>query len=360
MKLNKKLLTAALAGALIVTAVPAGTFAEEAKPNTDTRLYKNQKQAAEELDRLANKINDLSKRRAQIVTREWKMNATSEGLIEKLQREEAAAKKAYEVAKANYEAATKAWEAAKDAQEKARLAKIAAEDAADAKLGEYNKLLQKAKDARKAAEVEAYRQYDTTIANMQRKFETATTKVDAAKNAVKAAQQAYDTAVAAQKDDKGDIGKANDGHITELRLVLEKAQAELDAAKNAAISASNERADVRKSAEKTRDAALQQAADNYKAEKQRLDFIYKLNDNYGELAAELTKLERAKINATNAYNAAIENTKVAHDAYIAARDNFDAKAKAYAHANQKAYKITEELKNIEKQLKQAYVDINVY
>lgn len=28
MKLNKKLLTAALAGALIVTAVPAGTFAD--------------------------------------------------------------------------------------------------------------------------------------------------------------------------------------------------------------------------------------------------------------------------------------------------------------------------------------------
>ncbi|MDU5223664.1 MAG: adhesion factor FAF [Finegoldia magna] len=359
MKLNKKLLTAALAGALIVTAVPAGTFAEEAKPNTDTRLYKNKEQAAKELDRLAKRIKELSDRRAEIVTRAWKMNATSEGLIEKLQREEAAAKKAYEAAKANYEAATKAWEDAKDAQEKARLAKIAAEDAADAKLGEYHKLLQKAKDARKAAEEEAYRQYDTTIANMQRKFETATTRVDAAKNAVKAAQEAYDTAIATQKDEKGEIGKANDGHITELRLVLEKAQAELDAAKNAAISASNERADVSKSAEKTRDAALKQAADNYTAEKQRLDFIYKLNDNYGESAAELTKLERAKINAINAYNAAIENTKAAHDAYIAARDNFDAKAKAYAHANQKAYKITEELKNIEKQLKEAYVDINV-
>ena len=359
MKLNKKLLTAALAGALIVTAVPASTFAEEAKPNTDTRLYKNKEQAAKELDRLAKRIKELSDRRAEIVTRAWKMNATSEGLIEKLQREEAAAKKAYEVAKANYEAATKAWEGAKDAQEKARLAKIAAEDAADAKLGEYHKLLQKAKDARAAAEEEAYRQYDTTIANMQRKFETATTRVDAAKNAVKAAQEAYDTAIATQKDEKGEIGKANDGHITELRLVLEKAQAELDAAKNAAISASNERADVSKSAKKTRDAALKQAADNYTAEKQRLDFIYKLNDNYGKSAAELTKLERAKINAINAYNAAIENTKAAHNAYIAARDNFDAKAKAYANANQKAYKITEELKNIEKQLKEAYVDINV-
>lgn len=361
MKLNKKLLTAALAGALVVTAVPAGTFAEEAKPNTDTRLYENKEQATKELKRLANKINDLSKRRAEIVTREWKKNATSEGLIEKLQREEAAAKKAYEKAKAKYEAATKAWEDAKDAQEKARLAKIAAEDAADAKLGEYNKLLQKAKDAKKAAEKEANRQYDTTIANMQRKFETATTRVDAAKNAVKAAQEAYDTAIAAQKNEEGkiEIDKANDGHITELRLVLEKAQAELDAAKHAAISASNERADVSKSAEKTRDAALKQAADNYRAEKQRLDFIYKLNDNYGESAAELTKLERAKINATNAYNEAIANTEAAHNDYIAARDNFDAKAKAYANANQKAYKITEELKNIEKQLKEAYVDINV-
>ena len=359
MKLNKKLLTAALAGALIVTAVPAGTFAEEAKTNTDTRLYLNKKQAAEELDRLANKINDLSKRRAEIVTREWKLGETSEGLIEKLQREETAAKKAYEAAKANYEAATKAWEAAKDAQEKARLAKIAAEDAADAKLGEYHKLLQKAKDARKAAEEEAYRQYDTTIANMQRKFETATTKVDAANNAVKAAQQAYDTAIEKQKTEKGEIGKANDGHITELRLVLEKAKANLDAAKNEAISASNERADVSKSAEKTRDTALEKAANDYKAEKQRLDSIYKLNDNYGELAAELTKLERAKINAINAYNQSIADTKAAHNNYIAARDDFDIKAKIYADANQKAYKITEELKNIEKQLKQAYVDINV-
>lgn len=86
MKLNKKLLTAALAGALIVTAVPASTFAEEAKPNTDTRLYKNKEQATKELNRLAKRIKELSKRRAEIVTKAWKMNATSEGLIEKLQR----------------------------------------------------------------------------------------------------------------------------------------------------------------------------------------------------------------------------------------------------------------------------------
>ncbi|WP_242428121.1 hypothetical protein [Finegoldia magna] len=157
MKLNKKLLTAALAGALVVTAVPAGTFAEKnSKENSYTEeLNLTKQQAAARMDQLAKKIAELSARRAAIVTQEWKAGETSEGLIEKLQKEEAAAKKAYEAAKANFEAAAKAWEQAKDAQEKARLAKRKALDAYDAKVGEYNKLVKEAEAARDAAKKEA-------------------------------------------------------------------------------------------------------------------------------------------------------------------------------------------------------------
>ena len=46
MKLNKKLLTAALAGALVVTAVPAGTFAEKTTVNTNPNHYLTAEQAA--------------------------------------------------------------------------------------------------------------------------------------------------------------------------------------------------------------------------------------------------------------------------------------------------------------------------
>ena len=111
MKLNKKLLTAALAGALVVTAVPAGTFAEKngAENSYTEELNLTKEQAAARMDVLAKKIAELSARRAAIVTQEWEAGQTSEGLIEKLQKEEAAAKKAYEAAKANFEAAAKAW-----------------------------------------------------------------------------------------------------------------------------------------------------------------------------------------------------------------------------------------------------------
>ncbi len=50
MKLNKKLLTAALAGALIVTAVPASTFAYNKAENSYTQyLGLSKKEAAEQL-----------------------------------------------------------------------------------------------------------------------------------------------------------------------------------------------------------------------------------------------------------------------------------------------------------------------
>ncbi|MDU6598095.1 adhesion factor FAF [Finegoldia magna] len=348
MKLNKKLLTAALAGALIVTAVPAGTFAKEAEVNTNTNKYLTAEQAAAKVKKLSEEINDLSARRKSIVAQAYKIGETAEGTIEVLQRKEMAAKAEYESAKAAFEGAKKAWEAAKDNEEKARLAEIAAKDALAAKKGDYGKLLQAAKDARKAAEEAADRQYDTTIAGLQRKFETAQTVADEAKIEYNKAVKAYDTAVAE---------KQNEEQLTRLRKEKENKKAKLDEANNALEAASNERADVSKSAKETRDKAYEEAANNYTAEKQRLDYIYKLNGNYGDKVAELTKLERARINATNAYEDAKAATKAAHEAYISARDNYDAKSKAYAEANQKTYKVTEELKSIEKQLKEKFVAI---
>ena len=349
MKLNKKLLTAALAGALIVTAVPAGTFAEKSNVNTNVNKYLTPEAAAKRVNDLSKEINDLSARRNAIVAQAYKKDATAEGTIERLQRLEMAAKAEYESAKAAYEGATKAWEAAKDNEEKARLAKIAAEDAAEGKLGEYNKLAKAAEEARDAAIVKAEREQETTNKNAERKYETARTNKDAAKIARNKLQTSYNTAVA-----EG----AEAGHISQLRKDLEKAELALKKAESDELSALAQVAEVRKAAEETKNNAVNQAKNDYKAEMQRLDFIYKLNGNYGDKVAELTKIERAKINAQNAYADAQEATKAAYNAYLAAEKTFDAKSKAYAEANQKTYKVTEDLKSIEKQLKEKFVAIN--
>ena len=353
MKLNKKLLTAALAGALIVTAVPAGTFAEKnsAENSYTEELNLTKEQAAARLDELAKEIAELSKRRAAIVTQEWASGQTSEGLIEKLQAQEAAAKAKYEKAKANYEAATKAWEAAKDAEEKARLAKIAQKDKYDAKVGEYYKQLKEAEATRDAAKKQAQREYDTTIANMQRKFESASAAADKALIELHAAEKALEEAEA-QKP-------ADEAHITEARKAVENAKLELAKANNAAEKASNERTDVKKAAKATLEQAEKQADTLYQAKKQELDKKYILNDNYGDAAAELTKIERETKKVNKAYDDAKANTKAAYESYLAARDAYDKASKEYAVANQKAYKVTEELKSIEKKLKEKYVRINI-
>lgn len=356
MKLNKKLLTAALAGALIVTAVPAGTFAEKnsAEDSYAEELNLTKEQAAARMDELAKQIAELSKKRAEIVTKAWeegKGTKDTEGLIEQLQKDEAAAKAKYEAAKANYEAATKAWEAAKDAEEKARLAKIAANDKYDAKVGEYKKKLKEAEATRDAAKKQAQREFDTTIANMQREFETASAAADKALIELHAAEKALEEAKA-QKP-------ADEGHITEARKAVENAKLELAKANNAAEKASNERADVKKAAEATLEKAEKQADTLYQAKKQELDKKYILNDKYGDAAAELTLIERETEKVNKAYEDAKANTKAAYEAYLAARDAYDAASKEYAVANQKAYKITEELKSIEKKLKEKYVRLNI-
>ena len=303
------------------------------------------------MDELAKEIAELSKRRAAIVTQEWASGQTSEGLIEKLQAQEAAAKAKYEKAKANYEAATKAWEAAKDAEEKARLAKIAQKDKYDAKVGEYYKQLKEAEATRDAAKKQAQREYDTTIANMQRKFESASAAADKALIELHAAEKALEEAEA-QKP-------ADEAHITEARKAVENAKLELAKANNAAEKASNERTDVKKAAKATLEQAEKQADTLYQAKKQELDKKYILNDNYGDAAAELTKIERETKKVNKAYDDAKANTKAAYESYLAARDAYDKASKEYAVANQKAYKVTEELKSIEKKLKEKYVRINI-
>lgn len=115
MKLNKKLLTAALAGALIVTAVPASTFADYNKAeNSYTYLLNlSKEQAAAKIAEFTAIIKEKSARRAQIVAQPFNPDGTSEGIIEKLQQEETAAKRAYDAAKATYEAAEKSINSSK-------------------------------------------------------------------------------------------------------------------------------------------------------------------------------------------------------------------------------------------------------
>lgn len=358
MKLNKKLLTAALAGALIVTAIPAGTFAEKnsAENSYTEELNLTKEQAAKRMDELAKQIAELSARRAAIVTQEWKAGETSEGLIEKLQKEEAAAKAKYEKAKANFEAAAKAWEDAKDAQEKARLAKRKALDAYEAKVGEYKKLVKEAEEARDAAKKEAQRKHDDTIASINRKFEVAQTNVDRAQTELNAAKKALETL---EDDEDANVPEGTQGQIAQAKKAVRDAEARLEQAKNERAKAHDEKIVVQNAAEETLKNAKKQADTLYQAKKQELDKKYILNDNYGDAAAELTKIERAKLKAIKAYDDAKANADAAFKNYLAADKAYDAASKEYAKANQRAYKVTEELKTIEKQLKEKYVRINI-
>lgn len=358
MKLNKKLLTAALAGALIVTAVPAGTFAEKnsAENSYTEELNLTKEQAAARMDELAKQIAELSARRAAIVTQEWKAGETSEGLIEKLQKEEAAAKAKYEKAKANFEAAAKAWEDAKDAQEKARLAKRKALDAYEAKVGQYKKLVKEAEEARDAAKKEAQRKFDDTIASINRKYEVAQTNVDRAQTELNAAKKALETL---EDDEDKNVPEATQGQIAQAQKAVRDAEARLEQAKNERAKAHDEKIVVQNAAEETLKKANKQADTLYQAKKQELDKKYILNDNYGDAAAELTKIERAKLKAIKAYDDAKANADAAFKNYLAADKAYDAASKEYAKANQRAYKVTEELKTIEKKLKEKYVRINI-
>nr|WP_281682397.1 adhesion factor FAF [Finegoldia magna] len=358
MKLNKKLLTAALAGALVVTAVPAGTFAEKnAAENSYTEeLNLTKQQAAARMDQLAKKIAELSARRAQIVTQEWKAGETSEGLIEKLQKEEAAAKKAYEAAKANFEAAAKAWEQAKDAQEKARLAKRKALDAYDAKVGEYNRLVKEAEAARDAAKKEAKEKFEDTIASANRKYEVAQTNLDRAENELAAAKKALETIA---DDEDENVPEGTNAQYDQAKKAVRELQAKVAQLEVERAKANDEKITVKDTAKENLEKANKQADTLFQAKLQELNKKYKLNDNYGDAAAELTLIERAKLKAIKDYDNAKANAEAAFGNYVAANKAYEAASKAYARANQRAYKVTEELKSIEKQLKENYVRINI-
>lgn len=358
MKLNKKLLTAALAGALVVTAVPAGTFADKnsAENSYTEELNLTKKQAAARMDVLAKKIAELSARRAAIVTQEWKAGETSEGLIEKLQKEEAAAKKAYEAAKANFEAAAKAWEDAKDAQEKARLAKRKALDAYDAKVGEYNKLVKEAEAARDAAKKEAKEKFEDTIASANRKLEVAQTNLDRAEKELAAAKQALK---AVADDDDESIPEGTNAQYDQAKKAVTDLEAKVAQLKVERTKANDEKITVKNAAKETLENANKQADTLFQAKLQELNKKYRLNDNYGDAAAELTLIERAKLKAIKDYDNAKANAEAAFRNYLAADKAYEAASKAYATANQRAYRVTEGLKSIEKQLKENYVRINI-
>ncbi len=352
MKLNKKLLTAALAGALIVTAVPASTFADynKAEDSYTYLLNLTKEQAAAKIAEYTAIIKEKSARRAEIVTQPFNPDGTSEGIIEKLQQEETAAKRAYDAAKAAYEAAEKALTAAKDHEEKARLNLIKVNDAFDAKYGEYEALVAKATSAYEAAKEKANREYETVIANSKRKSEDAKVAYDKTVADKEAAQKALDTAIKEGSEK---------GHISELRVILEqKTQAEAKAkldyqAEVAKID------DTVSAAKETQKAAFNTARNAYDAEINRLNKIYKLSDGWNGSAAELTKARREVEKATKEYVAAQAGTVSAQKAYDSALEGYKAAKKAYAAANQRTYKVSEELKTIEKVLKENYTKINV-
>lgn len=352
MKLNKKLLTAALAGALIVTAVPASTFADHNKAEDSYTYLLNlsKEEAAAKIAEYTAIIKEKSARRAEIVAQPFNPDGTSEGLIEILQKEEAKAKKAYDNAKAVYESAEKALTAAKDNEEKARLNLIKVNDAFDAKYGEYQAAVAKATSEYEAAKLKAQREYDTVIANSRRKSEDAKVAYDKTVADKEAADKALEAAVQAG---------AEKGHISELRIIAEeKAQVEAQAklVYKAELAKINDTVDA---AKETQKSAFNTARNAYDAEINRLNKKYNLSDGWNESAAELTKARREIEKATKAYVGAQANTVSAQKAYDSALAKYKSAKKAYAAANQRTYKVSEELKTIEKVLKENYTKINV-
>lgn len=351
MKLNKKLLTAALAGALIVTAVPASTFAYNKAENSYTQyLGLSKKEAAEQIAKLTAKINDLSAKRAKLVTQEFNPAGTPDGLIEKLQKEEAAAKKAYEAAKANFEAAEKGLEAAKGAQEKARLAEIKAVDAYNAKVGEYDALVAKAKGERDAAVEKANREFKTAQQNFLRESQRAKVAYDKAVADREAAEEALETA---KKQQSGDT------RISMLEEELAAKKQVETTAKNKYDAEVAKIDDTLKAAQNSKDSAIATAENILKGKLNQLNKKYKLSEGYNGSAADLTLIQREKDAAVAAHKAAIENTRAAQKAYNDALASYKSAKKKYSVAIEKTYKTTEDFKNIEKDLKENYTIIEI-
>lgn len=350
MKLNKKLLTAALAGALVVTAVPAGTFA--ASTEKEEQNYR----PAEALARLQehlDAIKALNLQREELVSAAFNGQANQyalRGEIERSQAVTAQAKKAKEQADAALEQAIankSAAYAAKDAAFK----KLQAANEAFAKANNNKeKELAAAKAAKTLDEKQAADKYQVTMESINTKYNDEVSKVARAEVKVKGAKTSYEEALKLNEKDSSDV-VAKKNAWEDAKLELAKAQKNLQVAENERDAAVKAAKDLLAQENKV-------AQSNYDAELRRIDKQYNYNGLYGDkLVAELNRLRREQLNAKAAYADSITNYERAVAAEEAAKQAALQATEAYSKASEISLKKVSELKEIEVKLQERYVRV---
>lgn len=350
MKLNKKLLTAALAGALIVTAVPASTFAET---STKEELNLRPEEAMARLQEHLDAIKVLNVQRQELVSAAFNGQANQHDLRGEIERSQAvtaqakAAKEQADAALAQASANKSAAYAAKDAAFK----KLQAANEAFTKANNTKeKELAAAKEAKDLAEKQAADKYQVTMESINTKYNDEVSKVAKAEVKVEGAKTSYEEALKLNEKDSSDV-VAKKNAWEDAKLELAKAQKNLKVAEN------------------DRDAAVKAAKDllaqenkvaqtNYDAEVRRIDKQYNYNGLYGDkLVAELNRLRREQLNAKTAYADSITNYEKAVAAEEAAKEAALKATAAYSKASEISLKKVSELKEIEVKLQERYVRI---
>ncbi|MDU5742764.1 MAG: SpaA isopeptide-forming pilin-related protein [Finegoldia magna] len=351
MKLNKKLLRAALAGALIVTAVPASTFAAD-KGDMPEERYLSMEQFTARLNEHLKTIEAQKEKRKALISQAFDKQKTVEGLqgeIEKAQKETAQAKAKAEAAAKNLANASKAVQDAAKAKIKAAEDLTAATKAFESAKGSKEQEEAKAEADYSAALAKAAEKEKTTKLNISKKYDEAHSKTLELKAKYEGANEAF------KKADQNDKTKLAE---------LEKAAKDAETRYNNAV-AEEEKAGVdlensKKNAEKTRAAEEAKAGEIYKAEIRRIEREYVYNEQLGlENSAKLSQLAAAKINAENANKAAENNYTAAKAAEEKAAKAAEEANKEYAAKSAVSSKAVAELKEIDLKLKETYARIAV-
>lgn len=355
MKLNKKLLTAALAGALIVQAVPATTFAQEPAGQETARKVGLERI----LDRLAKfntEFENLTKQKRDLVSqvyREQKPGETDEEyeaalkgkflvLQEKTDadaKDVAAKQKAYDEAKKAYEKALKDEVTAQKQLEAAQKAFAGKDKAYQDEKDAAKAALEKAKADAVAAEKEVLRTKDHAVNLLTKELNQ---KEQEELNAERAVAEA-------DKNDKTHV-KELERKYADATAAKEKVAAQLE-------KAEKDRDELVENAKATKEAAIKKAKENYEEELDKIEFKYVINFNIGKDSSELNKFQRAYLEAKKAHEDAKENIKATSKAVDDALTALTAAKDVLSKSNEESYKAATDLKRIEKELSEVILKI---
>lgn len=352
MKLNKKLLTAALAGALIVQAVPATTFAQEPAGQETARKVGLERI----LDRLAKfntEFENLTKQKRDLVSkvyREQKENETDEQYEAALKGKFLVLQEKTDADAKDVAAKQKAYDEARKAYDKAQKDEVTAQkqlEAAQKAFAGKNKAYQDEKDAAKAA-------LDKAIADAEEAEKEVLRTKDHTVNSLKKEldlkeQEELNAERAAAKADKSHA-KELDRKYADATAAKEKVAAQLE-------KAEKDRDELVENAKATKEAAIKKANDNYEEELDKIEFKYVINFNIGNDSSELNKFQRAYLEAKKAHKDAEDNVKTTSKAVDDALTALTAAKDVLSKSNEESYKAATELKRIEKELSEVILKI---